>query len=118
MSPASLRRYRAERLLRAEFRSQRANVIATVRGKLRACGADLDDGDLDACYAQAWHGLYLVTLAGEEVLDPRAWLAVATFRRGIEEHRAAQRRRTLAVAHARDAGATPAVATCAARHDD
>jgi RNA polymerase sigma factor (sigma-70 family) len=96
MSPASLRRYRAERLLREEFRSLRASVIASVRCKLHGCGAELADDDLDACYSQAWQGLYLVTLAGEEVLNPGAWLALATFRRAIDEHRAARRRHAAA----------------------
>ena len=104
MSPASLRYYRAERLLREEFRSLRAGVIASARAKLRACGAELDDGDLDACYAQAWQGLYAVTLQGEDVLNPAGWLSVATFRRALDEHRAARRRRELS-AHLPGAGA-------------
>jgi RNA polymerase sigma factor (sigma-70 family) len=107
MSPASLRRYRAERLLREEFRSLRASVIASVRSRLRACGAELDHGEFDACYAQAWQGLYAVTLGGEQVLDPAAWLAVAAFRRAIDEHRAARRREALAEAHARAPGPHP-----------
>jgi DNA-directed RNA polymerase specialized sigma24 family protein len=110
MSPASLRRYRAERLLREEFRALRASVTASVRARLRACGAELDHGDLDACYAQAWQGLYAVTLRGEEVLDPAAWLAVATFRRAIDEHRAARRRGALAEANAHEAGLEPLTA--------
>jgi DNA-directed RNA polymerase specialized sigma24 family protein len=96
MSPASLRRYRAERLLREEFRSLRASVIASVRARLRACGAELADDDLDACYAQAWQGLYAVALEGEEVLDAAAWLSLATYRRAVDEHRAARRRQQLA----------------------
>jgi DNA-directed RNA polymerase specialized sigma24 family protein len=96
MSPASLRRYRAERLLREQFDALRAGVLASVRCRLRACGAELDDSDLDACYAQAWQGLYTVTLEGEQVLDPPAWLALATFRRAIDEHRGARRRQALA----------------------
>jgi RNA polymerase sigma factor (sigma-70 family) len=98
MSPASLRRYRAERLLREEFHSLRASVIAIARCKLRAYGAELDEDDLEAAYGQAWQGLYLVTLAGEEVTDRAAWLVVATFRRAIDEHRAARRRRELVAA--------------------
>jgi RNA polymerase sigma factor (sigma-70 family) len=112
MSPASLRRYRADRLLREEFRALRASVIASVRAKLRACGAELADDDLDACYAQAWQGLHSVTLAGQEVLNPGAWLALATFRRAIDEHRAARRREALASVHLTDAG--PPAHGCAA----
>jgi DNA-directed RNA polymerase specialized sigma24 family protein len=88
MSPASLRRYRAERLLREEFRSLSARVMASARGRLRACGVRLDEADLEACYAQAWQGLYAATLAGQPIHNPAGWLAVATFRRAIEEHRA------------------------------
>jgi RNA polymerase sigma factor (sigma-70 family) len=91
MSPASLRRYRAERLLREEFRSLRASVIASARGRLRACGARLDDSDLEACYAQAWQGLYAATLEGQRIVNPAGWLAVVTFRRAIDEHRARSR---------------------------
>jgi DNA-directed RNA polymerase specialized sigma24 family protein len=87
MSPASLRRYRAERLLREEFRSLRARVIASARGSLRACGVRLDESDLEACYAAAWQGLYAVTLEGQRIGNPAGWLAVATFRRAIDEHR-------------------------------
>ena len=91
MSPASLRRYRAERLLREEFRSLRAGVIASARASLRTCGARLDDGDLEACYAQAWQGLYASTLEGRRILNPAGWLTVVTFRRAIDEHRARTR---------------------------
>jgi RNA polymerase sigma factor (sigma-70 family) len=91
MSPASLRRYRAERLLREEFRSLRASVIASARGSLRACGVRLDESDLEACYAQAWQGLYAATLAGEPIRNPAGWLALATFRRAIDEQRARAR---------------------------
>ena len=91
MSPASLRRYRAERLLREEFRALRAAVLETVRGRLRAAGVELDPSDLDACYAQAWQGLYAATLQGQRILSPAGWLVVATFRRAIDEQRARAR---------------------------
>jgi DNA-directed RNA polymerase specialized sigma24 family protein len=91
MSPASLRRYRAERLLRDEFRALRGQVIASVRGSLRARGAGLDESDLEACYAQAWQGLYAATLEGQRIVNPAGWLAVVTFRRAIDEHRARAR---------------------------
>jgi DNA-directed RNA polymerase specialized sigma24 family protein len=91
MSPASLRRYRAERLLRDEFRALRGQVIASVRASLRAHGAGLDESDLDACYAQAWHGLYAATLEGQRIVNPAGWLAVVTFRRAIDEQRARAR---------------------------
>jgi len=88
MSPLSLRRYRAERLLRQEFEGLRGRVLATVRGRLRASGVSLDQGDLEACYAQAWQGLYTAVLEGQEIASPAGWLALVTFRRAIDEHRA------------------------------
>jgi DNA-directed RNA polymerase specialized sigma24 family protein len=92
MSPPALRRYRAERLLRREFEGLRGPVIAMAGGRLRASGVTLDAGDLEACYAQAWQGLYVAMLEGQEIASPTGWLALVTFRRAIEEHRA--RRRT------------------------
>ena len=91
MSPLSLRRYRAERLLRRDFEALRASVLANVRGRLRASGVSLDRGDLDACYAQAWQGLYTAVLEGQEIANPAGWLVLVTFRRAIEEHRARAR---------------------------
>ena len=88
MSPLTLRRYRAERLLREEFEGLRDRVIATVRGRLGASGARLDRSDLDACYAQAWQGLYAAVLDGQEIANPTGWLTLVTFRRAIEELRA------------------------------
>ena len=89
MSPLSVRRYRAERLLRREFEAMRGRVLAGVRGRLRAAGVSLDAADLEACYAQAWHGLYTTMLEGAaEVANPEGWLALVTYRRAIDEHRA------------------------------
>ena len=88
MSPLSVRRYRAERLLRRDFEALRASVLSSVRGRLSASGVSLDRGDLDACYAQAWQGLYAATLEGQEIASPAGWLVLVTFRRAIEEHRA------------------------------
>ncbi len=91
MSPLTLRRYRAERLLRGQFEGLRARVLANVRGRLRASGVRLDPTDLEACYAQAWQGLYMTLLDGQEIASPAGWLVVVTFRRAIEEHRARER---------------------------
>jgi DNA-directed RNA polymerase specialized sigma24 family protein len=74
-------------MLRKEFEGLRGRVIGTVRGRLRASGVSLDASDLEACYAQAWQGLYAAMLAGEEIANPTGWLALVTFRRAIEEHR-------------------------------
>ncbi|HEY2766660.1 MAG TPA: sigma-70 family RNA polymerase sigma factor [Solirubrobacteraceae bacterium] len=91
MSPLPLRRYRAERLLREEFERWREEVLAAVRARIRARGVQLDGGDLEACYAHAWQGLYAALLAGREVANPVGWLKVVTFRRAIDEHRARTR---------------------------
>jgi DNA-directed RNA polymerase specialized sigma24 family protein len=88
MSPLTVRRYRAERLLRREFNGLRARVIANVRARLRASGASLDQADLEACYAVAWQGLYSVVLEGQHIDNPAGWLTLVTYRRAIDEHRA------------------------------
>lgn len=93
MSPLSLRRHRAERLLRDEFDALRGRVLASVRGKLRASGVSLDHDDLEACYAAAWQGLYAVVLDGQEIANPTGWLVLVTYRRAVEEHRARVRTR-------------------------
>ncbi len=89
MSPLSVRRYRAERLLRREFDAMRARVLSGVRARLRSAGVALDPADLEACYSQAWHGLYTTMLEGDtpEVANPEGWLALVTYRRAIDEHR-------------------------------
>jgi RNA polymerase sigma factor (sigma-70 family) len=92
MSPATLRHYRAQRLLQRDFRALRVGVLATVSARLRTAGAELDSSELDACYATAWQGLYAAALGGEEIANPRAWLVLVTYRRAIEELRAARRR--------------------------
>ncbi len=95
MTPLDLRRYRAERLLRKDFAGLRSKVLAIVRSQLRAKGVKLDPADLEACYAQAWHGLYATLLKGEAVESPSAWLVRVTFRRAIDEHRSARGARVL-----------------------
>jgi DNA-directed RNA polymerase specialized sigma24 family protein len=91
VSPLSLRRHRAERLLRERFEELTGTVLASVRGRLRAGGASLDDADLEACYAQAWQGLYMAILEGQEIANPAGWLVLVTYRRAIDEHRARSR---------------------------
>jgi RNA polymerase sigma factor (sigma-70 family) len=83
-----VRRYRAERLLRDEFERLRDSVIGSVCGRLRAAGVRLDASDVDAAYAQAWQGLYAATLEGQQIVNPSGWLALVTYRRAIDEHRA------------------------------
>jgi DNA-directed RNA polymerase specialized sigma24 family protein len=96
VSPLSLRRYRADRLLRREFHGLREGVLASVARRLRAHGAMLDRSDLEVCYAIAWQGLYSLTVDGEHVENPAGWLALVTYRRAIDEQRA----RSRLVAHA------------------
>jgi RNA polymerase sigma factor (sigma-70 family) len=93
MSPSSLRRYRAERLLRKDFPGLRAKVLAVVRSQLGAKGIALGHPDLEDCYSQAFAGLYTTVIEGEEVENPTGWLVTVTFRRAIDESRAAARRR-------------------------
>jgi DNA-directed RNA polymerase specialized sigma24 family protein len=95
MSPLTLRRYRAERLLRDDFVALRAQVLASVRHRLRCGHAELDEGDLEACYGMAWQGLYGAVLDGQEIANPVGWLVLVTYRRAIEEHRANERLRRL-----------------------
>lgn len=102
MSPLHLRRYRAERLLRTEFDAMRKSVLGAVRARLRATGATLDEGDLEACYSQAWQGLYAEILRGQEIESPAGWLVLVTYRRAIDEQR---RRRPSAELAADAAGA-------------
>jgi DNA-directed RNA polymerase specialized sigma24 family protein len=87
MSPLPLRRYRAERLLRQEFEVLRSRVLGSVRGRLARSGVRLDPHDLEACYAQAWQGLYGIVLGGREIENPAAWLTLVTYRRALDEHR-------------------------------
>jgi DNA-directed RNA polymerase specialized sigma24 family protein len=90
MSPAALRTYRAERLLARDFHALRRSVLAIVAARLRGTGSRLDRTDLEACYASAWQGLYGETVRGRTIENPAAWLALVTYRRAIEELRAAR----------------------------
>jgi len=92
MSPVVVRRWRAERLLRRDFEALRARVLARVERRLGvASGASAID--LDACYAQAWQGLYTAILQGEQIDNPTGWLVVVTHRRAIDDLRARARAR-------------------------
>ena len=83
MSPATLRHYRAERLLRRDFEGLRGRVLGAARGRLRACGVALDESDLEACYAMAWQGLYTATLQGEEIVNPLPYAGLVAVEAGI-----------------------------------
>ncbi|MGN6373489.1 MAG: RNA polymerase sigma factor [Solirubrobacteraceae bacterium] len=108
MGRDALIRYRAERLLRRDFSGLRVRVVAIVRSRLRSRGVTLDPHDLDACYAQAWQGLYSRLLAGEQIEDLAAWLVVATHRRALDELRARARQSRACEAGAQLASASGA----------
>lgn len=91
MSRHALIRYRADRLLRKDFSGLRPRVAALVRSRLGEQGARLDRQDLDACYTQAWAGLYARMLAGEQIDDVVAWLVLVTYRRAVDELRVCSR---------------------------
>jgi RNA polymerase sigma factor (sigma-70 family) len=91
MGSKLLHRIRAERLLQEEFESLRAGVTGNVAARLRAGGVQLDPCDLDACYAIAWQGLYTAMLDGQQIASPAGWLALVTYRRALDEHRARRR---------------------------
>jgi DNA-directed RNA polymerase specialized sigma24 family protein len=91
MSPLAVRRYRAERLLRGEFRRLQGHVIAIVARRLSVGGPALDERDLEACYATAWQGLYEAILEGQEIANPAGWLVLVTYRRAVDEQRSRTR---------------------------
>lgn len=78
----------ADRLLREHYERLRAEVIATVRGKLAARGLSVVQIDLEAWYNAAWHGLHAAVAEGRETVgNPCGWLVVAMERRAIDELR-------------------------------
>jgi DNA-directed RNA polymerase specialized sigma24 family protein len=118
MSPLSVRRFRAERLLRAQFEALRAGVVAATRARLRGTGVTFDEDDLEVCYASAWQGLYTAVLDGQEIENPAAWLALVTFRRAVDEHRARSRAPGGSDRRSLDAGAAQTRAQLPAHEPD
>jgi DNA-directed RNA polymerase specialized sigma24 family protein len=121
VSPLAVRRYRAERLLRAEFRRLQARVTRTVARRLAAGGAALDGQDIEACYAAAWQGLYEAVLQGQQIVNPAGWLVLVTYRRAVDEQRArarAERRCEAVGAGATARAAMAGVAACTSGGDD
>jgi DNA-directed RNA polymerase specialized sigma24 family protein len=94
MSPFALRRYRAERLLRKDFPELREKVLAVVNSRLSERGVRFDRTDLESCYLQAFHGLYVAVLEGVEIENPVGWLVTVTFRRAMDESRVGARQRS------------------------
>jgi DNA-directed RNA polymerase specialized sigma24 family protein len=66
-------------------------VLRTVRGKLAAAGAPIDDHALAAAYNQAWHALYAARTSGEEIANRAGFLVQVTYRRALDEQRATRR---------------------------
>jgi len=65
-------------------------VLASVRANLGARGIVLDLADLEACYSQAWQGLYTALIEGQEPGNTTGWLTTVCFRRAIDEYRQRQ----------------------------
>src|ERR1700739_4387433 len=107
MSPLAVRRYRAERLLRGEFRRLQARVLRVVGRRLAGGGLALDEHDLEACYALAWQGLYEAVLQGRQIANPTGWLVLVTCRRALDEHRARAARVCEPTPHASRAAGGP-----------
>ncbi|HTU78155.1 MAG TPA: sigma-70 family RNA polymerase sigma factor [Solirubrobacteraceae bacterium] len=118
MSPLRLRKDRAERLLREQFEGLRGQVLASVRGRLRASGVSLDRADLEAAYAQAWQGMYAAVLDGQRIESQVGWLVLVTYRRALDEHRARTRARCGGEPQARNGGAGTSERDLATELDD
>jgi len=71
--------------------------MRAVQAKLAAAHTTLDPADLEACYSQAWQGLYGEVLAGARIDNPAGWLVLVTYRRAIDEQRSQARARRGAV---------------------
>jgi RNA polymerase sigma factor (sigma-70 family) len=74
-------------MLRRDFEAMREGVLASVRANLGARRVVLSHDDLEACYSQAWQGLYTALMEGQEIENPPGWLALTCYRRAIDEHR-------------------------------
>jgi DNA-directed RNA polymerase specialized sigma24 family protein len=85
-------RSRAERLLADEYERRKAEVLRTVAAKLAASGVRAADLDLDACYNDAWHALYVKLREGEPVESRTGLLVTIAHRRALDEHRALRAR--------------------------
>jgi DNA-directed RNA polymerase specialized sigma24 family protein len=82
---------RFERLIAENYEGLKAEVLATVRGKLAVDSLHPDATDLDAAYNAAWHGLYeQFSRDPNAVRDLGGWLATIAYRRAIDEIRSAR----------------------------
>jgi DNA-directed RNA polymerase specialized sigma24 family protein len=76
-----LRRYRAERAARANFKALQPVVFANVRSALGARARDVPPQQLEADYNFAWNSLMGLLMSGTEIDSLPAWLTTATTRR-------------------------------------
>lgn len=95
---------RAEAEVEREYVRLKPEILQTVRGKLAAAETPIDIAVLDASYNQAWHALYAKLRAGGEIANRKGFLVQVTFRRAVDELRAARRERPGDAAEADDAG--------------
>jgi DNA-directed RNA polymerase specialized sigma24 family protein len=82
---------RFERVIAEHYESLKAEVLATVRGKLAVDSLHPDPSDLDAAYNAAWHALYEQSRQHDkDVSNLGGWLATITYRRAIDDVRSAR----------------------------
>ena len=82
---------RFERVIAENYEGLKAEVLATVRGKLVSDNLCSDPSDLDAAYNAAWHALYeRFRRESEAVSNLGGWLATIAYRRAIDEIRSAR----------------------------
>jgi DNA-directed RNA polymerase specialized sigma24 family protein len=82
---------RFERVIAEHYESLKAEVLATVRGKLAVDSLHPDPSDLDAAYNAAWHALYEQSRQrGNEISNLGGWLALITYRRAIDDIRSSR----------------------------
>lgn len=98
---------RVETEVERDYARLKPEILRTVRGKLAAAGAPIDDSDLDASYNQAWHALYAELRAGVEIANRKGFLVQLTYRRAVDELRAARRARPAGAGEPDEAGADP-----------
>lgn len=82
----------AETEIERDYARLEAEVVGTARGKLAQTGGTLDEQALAAAYNQAWHALYAARVGGDEIANRVGFLVQVTYRRALDERRAASRR--------------------------
>src|SRR5689334_16313522 len=82
---------RFERVIAEHYEGLKGEVLTTVRGKLAVDNLHPDPSDLEAAYNAAWHALYERSRKhGHEIGNLGGWLATITYRRAIDDVRAAR----------------------------